>query len=166
MTVASRLWPTVCLSSMELNWQSTRPSSVQSELMEHHGDSAPSASPKKKTRWCRPRPGSPHQRAQDPELTGDQGRARLVVLACETGGRWSEEAHDFLRHLARARARSEPREIRAVARRAWFRRWCTALSCCAAQAFAMSLLERRGGLGADGTVPITSDVVSDDRFHS
>ena len=72
-----------------------------------------------------------------PELTGEYGRARLVVLACETGGRWSEEAHDFLRHLARARARSEPPEIRAVARRSWFRRWCTALSCCAAQAFAL-----------------------------
>ena len=49
-----------------------------------------------------------------PELTGEYGRARLVVLACETGGRWSEEAHDFLRHLARARARSEPQEIRAA----------------------------------------------------
>ena len=43
-----------------------------------------------------------------PELTGEQGRARLVVLACETGRRWSEEAQDFLRQLARARARSEP----------------------------------------------------------
>ena len=101
-----------------------------------------------------------------PELTGEFGRARLVVLACETGGRWSEEAHDFLRHLAHARARSEPPEIRAVARRSWFRRWCTALSCCAAQAFAMSLLERRGGLGADGEVPSTSDVVWGDRFPS
>ena len=30
-----------------------------------------------------------------PELTGEFGRARLVVLACETGGRWLEEAHDF-----------------------------------------------------------------------
>ena len=40
-----------------------------------------------------------------PELTGEHGHARLV--ACETGGRWSDEAHDFLRQLARARARSE-----------------------------------------------------------
>ena len=82
-----------------------------------------------------------------PELTGEHGRGRLVVLACETGGRRSEESHSFLRQLARARARSEPREMRAAARRAWFRRWCTALACCAAQAFAFSLLERRGGLG-------------------
>ena len=64
-----------------------------------------------------------------PELTGEQGRARLVVLACETGGRWSEDAQSFLRHLARARARSEPREMQLAARRAWLRRWCTALAC-------------------------------------
>ena len=100
-----------------------------------------------------------------PELTGEHGRARLVVLACETGGRWSDEAHDFLRQLARARARSEPLEIRAIARRAWFRRWCTAMSCCAAQAFALSLLERRGGLGADCAVPGTPDVIWEDRVY-
>ena len=94
-----------------------------------------------------------------PELSGDQGRARLVVFACETGGRWCEEAHDFLRQLARARARWEPPEIRQAARRAWFRRWCTALACCAAQAFALSLLERRGGYGVDGEVPSTCDVI-------
>ena len=96
-------------------------------------------------------------------MTGEHGRARLVVLACETGGRWSEESHSFLRQLARARARSEPREMRAAARRAWFRRWCTALACCAAQAFAFSLLERRGGLGSDGAFPSTIDVIWDDR---
>ena len=98
-----------------------------------------------------------------PELTGEHGRARFVVLACETGGRWSEESHSFLRQLARARVRSEPREMRAAARRAWFRRWYTALACCAAQAFAFSLLERRGGLGSDGALPSTNDVIWDDR---
>ena len=87
----------------------------------------------------------------------------LVVLACETGGRWFEEAHDFLRQLARARARWEPPEIRQAARRAWFRRWCTALACCAAQAFALSLLKRRGGRGVDGEVPSTCDVIWDDQ---
>ena len=101
-----------------------------------------------------------------PELSGDQGRARLVVLACETGGRWSEEAHDFLRQLARARARWEPREIRQAARRAWFRWWCTELACCAAQAFGLSSLEHRGGRGVDGEVPSTCDVIWDDRRES
>ena len=32
---------------------------------------------------------------------------------------------------------------------AWFRKWCSALFRCAAQAFAMSLLGLRGALGAD-----------------
>ena len=35
-----------------------------------------------------------------PELTGQFGRARLVVLAGEVGGRWSEETQAFLRQLA------------------------------------------------------------------
>ena len=67
---------------------------------------------------------------------------------------------------AAARARWEPPEIRQAARRAWFRRWCTALACCAAQAFALSLLERRGGRGVDGEVPSTCDVIWDDRRES
>ena len=42
-----------------------------------------------------------------PKLTGQFGRARLVVLAGEVGGRWSDETQAFLRQLAKARARSE-----------------------------------------------------------
>ena len=44
----------------------------------------------------------------DPELSGDGGRARLVVLAAEVGGRWSRETAEFLCALAKARAQSEP----------------------------------------------------------
>ena len=36
-----------------------------------------------------------------PELTGRFGRARLVVLACEVGGRWSEETNNFFCSLQR-----------------------------------------------------------------
>ena len=39
-------------------------------------------------------------------------RTRLVVLACEVGRRWSEEAQDFVRSLARAKARCEPPHLR------------------------------------------------------
>ena len=46
-----------------------------------------------------------------PELLGDQGRARLVVLASEVGGRWSEESREFLRQLAKAKARNVPRAM-------------------------------------------------------
>ena len=43
-----------------------------------------------------------------PELTGQMGRTRLVVLADEVAGRWSEECR-----LAKAKARREPRHLRA-----------------------------------------------------
>ena len=108
-----------------------------------------------RTGWSRLyRPSPSHHRAHLP--TGEHGRARLVMLACETGGRWSEEPHSFRRQLAQARARSKPREMRAAARRAWFRRWCIA------QAFALSLLECRGGLGSGGSLPSTTDATWED----
>ena len=42
-----------------------------------------------------------------PELTTRGGRARLVVLGVEVGGRWSSETRSFLSKLAQDRARSE-----------------------------------------------------------
>ena len=42
------------------------------------------------------------------ELSGEGGRARLVVLAAEVGGRWSEETAQFLRALAKASAQTAP----------------------------------------------------------
>ena len=99
----------------------------------------------------------------NPELTGEHGRTRLVVLTCEVGGRWSDEACLFIAGLARAKARSDPRAVKAVARRACHQRWSTLMACCGARAFALSLLERRAALGADGTPPSTFDVVGDYR---
>ena len=58
--------------------------------------------------WCPPRKERVH-----PELTGEMGRTRLVVLAGEVGGRWSEESREFLNQLAKAKARREPRHLRA-----------------------------------------------------
>ena len=43
-----------------------------------------------------------------PELSGGDGRARLVVLAAEVGGRWSEEVRKFLGALDTTKARSAP----------------------------------------------------------
>ena len=94
-----------------------------------------------------------------PELTSRNGRTRLVVLACEVGGRWSEEAQDFVRSLARAKARGESPYLRVRARQAWLLRWATA-----ARAFVLSLLERRGGLGADGAIPSCSKVITEGRY--
>ena len=58
-----------------------------------------------------------------PELAGEGGRARLVVLATEVGGRWSSEAAQFLSSLAWAKTRDLPEELQGDAARAWTRRW-------------------------------------------
>ena len=99
-----------------------------------------------------------------PELTGRNGRTRLVVLGCEVGGRWSGEAQEFLRSLAKAKARSEPAHLRTTARQAWRHRWAVLLACSAAKAVAVSLLERPGGLGSDGATPTTSEVIGEARY--
>ena len=83
-----------------------------------------------------------------PELVGPRARARLVVLAGEVGGRWSQEVNTFVRLLARAKARSEPSILRRRVEQAWRLRWGTILACSAVRAFASSLLDVRtlGGL--------------------
>ena len=98
-----------------------------------------------------------------PELSGRHGRTHLVVLAAEVCGRWSPDTVRFLAQLAKAKARHEPRVLRESARQAWLRRWRCLLACSAAQAFALSLLERRDALGSDGATPTTSDVIGDCR---
>ena len=54
-----------------------------------------------------------------PELSGEHGRARLVVLACEVGGRWSSETQSFLRQLSKAKTRHVPHHLRTSAKLAW-----------------------------------------------
>ena len=58
-----------------------------------------------------------------PELSGEGGRARLVVLAAEVGGRWSVETAQFLTALAKARAEEVPLVLQGRAEAAWVRRW-------------------------------------------
>ena len=87
-----------------------------------------------------------------PELAHPRGgRARLVVLGCEVGRRWSEEARNFVSQLAKAKSRWELPQLRQPVRHAWFRRRSTLLACSAARSFALSPLEPRGGLGWMGT---------------
>ena len=116
------------------------------------------------------RDGTPHTRCADvdgaalqarwrkettcPELGGQFGRARLVVLGCEVAGRCQTNAS--------VSCASWPGPRSAV-RRAWLSRWSVLLSCSAARAVAMSLLERRGGTGSDGETPSTLQVLADAR---
>ena len=95
-----------------------------------------------------------------PELAGDAGRARLVVLAAEVGGRWSEETAQFLRGLAKARADSVPPLLQGRVKAAWLRRWSSLLACSATRAFAESLLETRP-VPRIGVVPSTHEVLRD-----
>ena len=99
-----------------------------------------------------------------PELQGERGRARLVVLGAEVGGRWSGETAEFLAALSKAKAESAPENVRDEVRRAWLRRWRNLLSCTAARALATSLMERRTSPGVTSAVPEEHGVLRESRF--
>ena len=77
-----------------------------------------------------------------PELASS-ARCRLVVVAIETGGRWSEEAVQFMWQLAQAKAQEAPLFLIQQAALAWERRWTRMLSTACASSFAASLVEPR-----------------------
>ena len=60
-----------------------------------------------------------------PELSGQFGRTKLVVLVAEVAGRWSEECRSFLSQLAKAKVRGEAPHLRARPQQAWCSRWGT-----------------------------------------
>ena len=97
--------------------------------------------------------------ARYPELAGDGGRARLVVLAGEVEGRFSAETAQFLRGLASAKVRDVPQFLEGRFYVAWMRRWGSILACAAAWAFALSLLDRDSSAGVDGHTPYVHEVL-------
>ena len=99
-----------------------------------------------------------------PELSGENGRARMVVFGVEVGGRWSKEALQFVRMLAKDRAKQEPERLRVQAAGAWQRRWSSILSVAALRATANTLLERKRLSGTVGGVPTVQDMLVDARF--
>ena len=99
-----------------------------------------------------------------PELTGENGRCRMVVFAVEVGGRWSSESIQFIRLLAKDRAKQEPERLRVRAALAWQRRWCNILGIAAQRAIANSLLERGRVSRAVGGMPSVHDVMTDEKF--
>ena len=98
-----------------------------------------------------------------PELSGE-GRARLVVLAAEVGGRWNSETAQFLTALARARAQEVPLVLQGRAEAAWVRRWSAILACTAARAFSLSLLDSPPVGGSGDVVPSVHEVLREARF--
>ena len=88
-------------------------------------------------------------------LAGD--RCRLVVVA--TGGRWSEEAMQFVDDLAAARARDAPPLLRRSAFLAWSKRWSRMIAISCARAFANSLVAISTSLHALAGVDGRTDLV-------
>ena len=80
-------------------------------------------------------------------------RCELIVVALETGGRWSAEAADFVRELAFAKARGVSRLLRFSTALAWERRWVRMLSTASAVAFARSLTAPKGAVGGAAFSP-------------
>ena len=107
---------------------------------------------------------SAHRRMERtyPEFAGAGGRARLVILAGEVGGRCRPRQRTSCGLWQLRRLGTFPAQTSVEV--AWFRRWSNILSCAAARAFADSLLEVRGAGGAGGNVPSSHDVVRDNRF--
>ena len=64
-----------------------------------------------------------------------------MVLACETGGRWSAECLELVKHLAARKTDEAPVLLRESLRSAWAARWWGLLSVAAQDALAGSLAE-------------------------
>ena len=97
-----------------------------------------------------------------PELASGR-RCRLVVLGIEVGGRWSPQAAEFVRLLARSKARAALPAQRAACTAAFVLRWSALLAFAAARTFAASLLSLplSGTANVDGDMPLLSDVLAD-----
>ena len=51
------------------------------------------------------------------------GKVMLETLACEIGGRWSENCIKWVAHLAKYKASSEPPPLQRASEFAWHSRW-------------------------------------------
>ena len=89
-----------------------------------------------------------------PELV-QSATLRLVTVACEVGGRWSQESRAVLQRLAAAKARSAPAPLQWAARGAWQRRWSDLLSVSQQRALAATLVDAvpQDLDGIDGEAP-------------
>ena len=78
---------------------------------------------------------------------GDVFRSRsaeLVVLACEVGGRWNEEALSLINTLARNKVANTTPLLRTAAQSAWANRWWSMLAVAVQDSLAASLLAPAG----------------------
>ena len=149
-----RFWPRTCFALAERSWQST---SLCEALCARQGEPQPGAAEVDGAVLVRARRDKENAY---PELVTSR-RCRLVVVAIETGGRWSDAAADFLWQLAQAKAREAPALLFHSTALAWERRWGTAC----AVSFAESLVEPSESLTwchTGGDVPSLASLQSHD----
>ena len=70
--------------------------------------------------------------------------AALLVLGCETYGRWSEDATRIMRELVALKAGQAPPSLRGCARHAWAQRWWALASVGVQRAVGEALLRHSG----------------------
>ena len=75
------------------------------------------------------------------EAAQARGIVQLVTLACETGGRWSPTCVEFVRSLAKQKAKEAPPVMRRSAELGWTSRWWSLLSCAAQRSFIASITD-------------------------
>ena len=75
---------------------------------------------------------------------------RLVVLALETGGKFSSETVDFLQQLGEAKALTVPSFLRTSAAVAFQCRWTQMLAVSAAASYAESLISAEDSIASAG----------------
>ena len=87
----------------------------------------------------------------------------MVVLACETGGRFSEACRDLMKELVASKVRESLEILCASLAAGWYSRWWAILSVASQDALAASLSEASLRLldAADGLVPTIDDVLLD-----
>ena len=73
-----------------------------------------------------------------PELVNNP-RCKLLVAPVEIGGRWGEDAYNFLVAMAEAKVRASPIILRRALLNAYIRRWTGMISYAVQDAFAASL---------------------------
>ena len=104
------------------------------------------------------------KKARYPELVLPGSRCKLVFAGMEVGGRWAQEAYDFVKLLASAKARDTPGVLQGSTYHAWKRRWVTMLSVAGMRAFADSLLHGTASStdAVDGAQPTLSELLGEE----
>ena len=87
----------------------------------------------------------------------------MLVAGQEVGGRWNEEAYDFVLALAQHKAESSPAGLRGSAVHSWVRRWTSMLSKAAMDSLVHTLLYGHCGEAEmwNGTTPPLGKVLEE-----